>query len=114
MNDDLAAQVRAIALDIAEGLEASQSDVDFWDGLFQDVLEVSADTRGWVVLLLGTGGPQVELQLGDGAPRVEVWWGSEHFACPIRLDGEQVDEQLGALWHAAIARALSDPPYEDY
>ena len=105
--------VRVIALDHARDLEETQHDIDFIDGLMCDVLEVVVDTRGEVILVLGTGGPHVELHLGMGSPQIHVYWAGKHASAIVNWSTETIDEiDLGALWHAAMARALANPPYE--
>lgn len=105
--------VRNHALGVAHDLEARQHDEDFLDVLSQDTLEVIADTRGQVILVLGTGGPHIELRLGVGQPTVVVYWGGEKATCPVFLDPTSLDDnEVGAWWHLAMAQAIANPPYE--
>jgi hypothetical protein len=105
--------VRSQALGLARDLEARQHDADFLEVLYEDTLEVNADTRGQVVLVLGTGGPHTELRLGIGQPTVVVYWGGEKATCPVFLDPSVLDDsEVGLLWHSAMARSLGNPPYE--
>jgi hypothetical protein len=107
--------VRAIAREYSRDLEAMQHQIDFVEGLTCDVLEVVADTRGEVILVLATGGPHVELHLGDGAPRIHVYWGGDQASCVVDWSTQTLNElDLGAWWHAAMKRSLADPPYEDW
>lgn len=107
-----AERVRAQALSLAQDLEAQQGDGDFAARLAADTLEVVADTRGEVTLVLTTGGPHIELRLGCGQPSIFVYWGGEQASCPVFLDPDVLENEVGAWWHAAMAHSMSNPPYE--
>jgi hypothetical protein len=111
--DSESTDVRSIALFRARDLEETQFDLDFIDGFMCDVLEVVVDTRGGIVLVLGTGGPHVELHLGLGLPQIHVYWSGQHASTVVNLSTQTLDDlNLGALWHTAMANALANPPYE--
>jgi hypothetical protein len=107
-----ASQVRAQALAVAQGLEEQQGDGDFVARLVADTLEVVADTRGEVTLVLTVGGPHIELRLGCGQPTVFASWGGEQATCPVFLDPDVLEDEVGVWWHAAMAQSMSNPPYE--
>lgn len=108
-----AEMVRGQALGVAQDLEARQHDEGFLEVLAEDALEILADTRGQVVLVLTVGGPHIELRLGVGQPTVVVYWGGEKATCPVFLDPAVLDDAvLGSWWHWAVARATKNPPYE--
>lgn len=105
--------VRAMTLETARELESMQFDIDAIDGFICDVLDVIADTRGEVTLVLGTGGPHVELRLGLCEPELHISWAGQHASSPVNLSSETLEAlDLGALWHAAIANSLANPPHE--
>lgn len=105
-------RVRAQALGLAQDLEARQHDEDFVERLLDDTLDVVADTQGQVTLVLTTGGPHIELRLGCGQPKVFAYWGGEDASCPVFLDPEVLEEEVGALWRSTMAHSMSNPPYE--
>ena len=80
--------------------------------LVADTLEVVADTRGEVTLVLTVGGPHIELRLGCGQPTVFASWGGEQATCPVFLDPDVLEDEVGAWWQAAMAQSMSNPPYE--
>ena len=112
-DDSTTAQaVRKLAVDLARDIERRQMNEDFLMELREDTLEVVADTQGQVTLVLGVGGPRTELRLGFGQPMVAVYWGGEEASCPVFLDPSILDDEIGALWHWAMAQSMSNPPYE--
>ena len=108
LDDDLARQA---ALSTARGLEQAAEELDFVEDLLLDALEVVADTRGVVTLVLSTGGPHVELVLADGFPRVAAWWGSHHATVSVSLDERLVEDICEQMWRPTMLRALEEPPY---
>jgi hypothetical protein len=99
---------RDAALAWAEQLEEALAPGSVKDyEVLDDALELIADTRRVLRVVLSTGGPHTELVLGDGAPRIEVWWGGDHFKCVADLDSDFVDDFVATWWRPALEAALN-------